>query len=80
MPYDLSLYISPSCQPLSKALDISKKTPLVSSEGYALKLEQIAWVIARNCDTQESPLRKPFCSLSYELERHLLFPLIRIST
>ena len=33
------IYSKPSCQTLSKALDMSKKTPLVSSEGQASKSE-----------------------------------------
>ena len=32
-PTDLSLNISPSCQTLSKALDISKNAPQISSVG-----------------------------------------------
>ena len=39
IPYDLSLNNKPSCQTLSKALDMSRKTPLVSNDGIALKLE-----------------------------------------
>ena len=39
MPYDLSLYNKPSCHTLQKALEMSRKTPLVSNEGQASKLE-----------------------------------------
>ena len=46
IPYDLSLYNKPSWHALPKALDKSKKTPPVSSEGQESKLEQITWVIA----------------------------------
>ena len=38
-PYDLSLNNNHACQTLSKALDVSRKTPLVSNDGIASKLE-----------------------------------------
>ena len=45
IPYDCNLNINPSCQTLSKALEISRKTTLVSSGGLASKPLKISWVI-----------------------------------
>ena len=59
MPYDLSLNSKPSCQTLSNALEMSRKTPRVSSEGQESKFVNISCVIARSWETQESCLRKP---------------------
>ena len=39
IPYDLSLNNNPSCQTLSKALHMSRKTALVYNDGIASKLE-----------------------------------------
>ena len=44
-PIHFILYISPSCHTRSKALDITKKTPLFSNEGLASKKAYISWVI-----------------------------------
>ena len=47
-----NLKISPSCQTLSKALDISKKTPLTSNPSS--NDFQISWVIDKNWLIHES--------------------------
>ena len=49
--------ISPSCQTLSKALDMSKKTLLTSHP--LSKDEQISWVIDNSWLMQESPGWQP---------------------
>ena len=48
---------SPSCHTLSKALDISEKTPLTPNEGLASKEAYKSWVIERSWRMQESPTR-----------------------
>ena len=58
-PIHFILYISPSCHTRSKALDISKKTPLFSNEGLASKKAYISWVIEISWCIQESPGMKP---------------------
>ena len=49
----------PSCQALSKAFDISKKTPLTSAVGFSSKAVWILWIIDNNWAIHESPRRKP---------------------
>ena len=46
----------PLCKTLSKALDISKKTPIVSIEGFASKFLWISWSIARSWLTPDFEL------------------------
>ena len=48
MPIDSSLQSKPSCQTLSNALDISKKTDLTSRDGLQSKVSNISCVIASN--------------------------------
>ena len=57
MPFCSSLKITPSCQTLSKALDISKKTLLTSIPSS--KDLRISWVIDNSWFIQESPGLKP---------------------
>ena len=57
MPFCFNLKIIPSCQTLSKALDISKKT-LLTSNPSSNDLE-ILWVIDNNWLILESPCLKP---------------------
>ena len=49
----------PSCQTLSKAFDISKKTPLISTIRFSSKAVWISGIIDNNWEMQESPGRKP---------------------
>ena len=49
---------------MSKALEMSRKTPLTSIDGSQSKGEFISWTIDNNCEINESPGRKPglaFC-------------------
>ena len=57
MPFCLSLKQRPSCQTLSKALDMSKKTALVSSTFS--NVSKISVVIDRSWLMVESPGRNP---------------------
>ena len=57
IPFWFSLRSKPSCHTLSKALDISKKTPLTSNPSS--NDLYISWVIASNWLTQESPGLNP---------------------
>ena len=57
IPLRLNFRISPSCQTLSKALDMSKNTPLTSRS--LSKDWYISWVIERSWFMQESLGRKP---------------------
>ena len=45
----------PSCQTLSNAFDISKKTPLTSTVGFSSKAVWISWIIDNNWAIHESP-------------------------
>ena len=69
MPLDSSLQSKPSCQTLSNALDISKKTDLTSRDGLQSKASNISCVIASNWFGHESDRKNPdwfglssFCS------------------
>ena len=57
IPYWFNLSMRPSCHTLSKALDISRKTPLTSRP--LSNESQISWVIDKSWFTQESPSLKP---------------------
>ena len=57
MPFCSSLKITPSCQTLSKALHISKKTLLTSIPSS--KDLRISWIIDNSWFIQESPGLKP---------------------
>ena len=48
-----------SCQTLSNAFDVSKKTPLTSTVGFSSKVVWISWIIDTNWKMHESPGRKP---------------------
>ena len=69
MPIDSSLQSTPSCQTLSNALDISKKTDLTSRDGLQSKASNISSVIASNWLIHESDWWNPdwfgFSSFSY---------------
>ena len=52
IPFCFNLYISPSCHTLSKALDMSRNTPLTSKP--LSKEVKISWVIDRSWFMQES--------------------------
>ena len=52
----------PSCQTLSNAFDISKKTPLTSIVGFSSKAVWISWIIDNNWAIHESPGRKVYYS------------------
>ena len=69
MPIDLSLWSKSSCQTLSNALDISKKTDLTSRDGLQSKASNISCVIASNWFIHESDGRNPdwfgFSSFSF---------------
>ena len=60
-PYNFNLNISPLCQTLSKALGISKKTPLTSIAGLQSKkiINFISCTIDNNWEIQGSPCKKP---------------------
>ena len=49
----------PSCQTLSNAFDISKKTPLTSTVGFSSKAVWISWIIDNNWAIHKSPGREP---------------------
>ena len=49
----------PSCQTLSNAFDMSKKTPLTSTVGFSSKAVWISWIIDNNWAIHESPGGKP---------------------
>ena len=49
----------PSCQTLSKAFDLSKRTPLTSAVGFSSKEVWISWIIDNNWAVHESSGRKP---------------------
>ena len=57
MPFSFNLKISTSCETLSKNLDMSKKTLLISNP--LSKDVKISWVIDNSWLTQESPAWKP---------------------
>ena len=59
MPIGLSLYSKPSCQTLSNALDISKKTDLTSRDGLQSKASNISCVITSNWFIHELDGRNP---------------------
>ena len=59
MPYVFYLNRIPSCHTLSKALEMSRKTPLTSIVGSQSKDELISCTIDNNCEIHESPGRKP---------------------
>ena len=72
-----SLKISPSCQTLSKALDMSKKRLLTSNP--LSKVVKISWVIDNSWFMQESPGWKPEWFLevfkefiSREIDKHFI--------
>ena len=48
----------PSSHTLSKALEMSRKTPLTTTVGSQSKDEFISWTIDNNCEIHESPGRK----------------------
>ena len=58
-PYAFHLNKIPSCHTLSKALEMSIKTPLTSTVGSQSKDEFISRTIGSNCEIHESPGRKP---------------------
>ena len=64
-----NLTISPSCQNLSKALDISKKKLLTSNS--LSKVVKVSWVIDKTSLMQESPGWKPdwFLDMSLVAEK-----------
>ena len=49
----------PSCQTLSKAIEISKNTPLTSLVGSQSKEELISLIIDSKFEMQESPGKNP---------------------
>ena len=51
--------MKPSCQTLSKALEMSRKTPLTSAVGLLSKAVYISCIIDSNWTIHESPGRKP---------------------
>ena len=55
------MYSRPLCQTLSKALEMSKNTPLTSVRGLLSKLVCISWTIDKSWAIHESPGRKPDC-------------------
>ena len=57
-PYVFNLSRIPSCYTSSKALEMSRKTPLTSIVGSQLKDKFISWTINNNCETHESLGRK----------------------
>ena len=58
MLYIFNLHRIPSCHTLSKALEISGKTPLTSIVGSESKDKFILWTIDNNYEIYESPWRK----------------------
>ena len=57
--YDFNLKMRPSCQTLSNALEMSRKTPLTSTVGLLAKAVCISFIIDSNWAILESPVRKP---------------------
>ena len=51
--------MKPSCQTLSNALEMSRKTPLTSAVGLLSKAVYISCIIDSNWTIHESPGRKP---------------------
>ena len=58
-PYDFNLKKRPSCQTLSNALEMSRKTPLTSTVGLLSKAVCILCIIDSNWAGDESLGRKP---------------------
>ena len=58
-PYAFNLYKRLSCQTLSNALYISKKTPLTLAVGFSSNAVCISGIIERNWTIHESPGWKP---------------------
>ena len=54
-----NLNMIPSCQTLSKAIEISKNTPLTSLVGSQSKEELISLIIDSKFKKQESPGKNP---------------------
>ena len=60
-----------SCQTLSKAFDISKKT-LASTVGFSSKAAEISWIVDNNWAIHESPGRKP----DWEVEKSITYNVV----
>ena len=58
-PYGFNSNKIPSCHTLSKALEISRKTPVTSIIGSQSGDEFISWTIENNCEINKSPEEKP---------------------
>ena len=73
MLIDLSLYTKPSCQTLSNALDISKKTDLTWRDGLTSKASKLSCVTASNWLIHELDGGKPdwFWFSSFSSDRKL---------
>ena len=54
-PFRGNLYIRPSCQTRSKALDISRRTERTSRVGLQSNAKKMEWLILSNWLTVESP-------------------------
>ena len=50
-----------SCQTLSNAFDVSKKTPHTLTVGFSSTAVWISWINYNNWAIHESPGRKPDC-------------------
>ena len=55
----LEIKMKPSCQTLSNALEMSRKTPFTSAVGLLSKAVYISCIIDSNWTIHESPGRKP---------------------